>query len=123
MRLRRVTEILANIVVIVSGVALTYALITRYWNPNGQTPSPPILAIKSGESVPELQGIKWSDSPQTLVMAMAPGCEFCKMSMPLYNRLADASKGREIPWVGDRVPRSLHFYEQKSVNSFGPFWT
>lgn len=90
-------EVLANVAVIVTSVVLCSVLAKKYFF----TAKPAVAAAPSAPSLPvnarnsalqpgtkiSLPGIDWSQSNQTLVLALSTTCHFCTESAPLYQVL------------------------------------
>jgi hypothetical protein len=79
----------ANVVVIVVGVLVSFAIIRGYFLP----PSPAALAPAKGQKMPGIPGINWASHRSTLLLIMRKGCHYCEDSVPFYQRLAESAKG------------------------------
>lgn len=55
----------------------------------------------------KVEGVDWSQSEQTYVLALNKDCVFCKVSAPLYRRLVEESARREGVRVIALLPHSV----------------
>lgn len=96
MKLSKHLETVTNLVVLIVALVLVWVLTTRYLIPNFTGSRSSAAAVRVGDKLADIPGFKWPDSQQTLVMALAPGCDFCTLSMPFYRRIAEAASRKEL---------------------------
>ena len=93
----RKIETAANVAIILVALVAGAALIKRYFlsdPPRSAEPTPaagkqPIVGTQLN-----LEGVDWTKSRQTLLLALAKGCHFCRESAPFYRKLAQETSGR-----------------------------
>lgn len=66
-----------------------------------RTARPSAPAYSDGERMDAVPGVDFSESRQTLVLAVQENCGYCKASVPFYHRLTSALKGS--PTAGTRL--------------------
>jgi len=76
----------ANLAVFVAAVAVLWLALNRT---NGNN-SPPMYAV--GERIDQIGQVDFQKSPKTLVMYLREDCEYCRRSLPFYQRLASAAR-------------------------------
>lgn len=85
-------ELLANVAIIVVALLLSAVLVKNYL-PAGSARADGGAAanglVNAGAKL-SLQGVDWSRSDQTLVLALSNSCHFCSESGPFYQRLAQS---------------------------------
>jgi|RhiMethySRZTD1v2_1073278.scaffolds.fasta_scaffold355331_2 hypothetical protein len=78
-------NILANITIIIVGMIMVSLLVKRqFFRETKVAPN----KVQIGTRFP-LQGVKWDQSDQTLLLAIAEKCHFCTESAPFYRKLAE----------------------------------
>lgn len=84
-------EVITSIaVLIVSAVVLATFALNYYrarWPPTQLQ-----AGLQKGVALPPLQALNYSDSPQTLLVALNTRCEYCTASVPFYNQLAELQR-------------------------------
>ena len=118
-KLRRYLEISSNIAVLVVSVFLLFSYARIYFAIS------PEIKLQSGiqreRKLPEIPGLEYSRSDQTLLIALSPGCEFCSESIPFYKRLIkDQNKGGKLIRVIGLFPFSegdaRQYIQQENLN-------
>lgn len=92
---RSIADSVSTIVVIVTGLVICFVLIRDQvteirHNANDLAENP----VRVGSVLPPVNGVKWSDSPETLVIAMQVGCHFCQESAPFYRQLVEEQRAK-----------------------------
>jgi len=77
-------ESVTNIAILIAAVIASVVLVRNYLLSGPGPGLPPQIAV--GEKFP-LADIDWKGNGNTLVLALAPGCESCSESAPFYRRL------------------------------------
>jgi hypothetical protein len=93
----RKIETAANVAIILVALVAGSVLIKRHFlggPPHAAEPTPapgkqPIVGTRLN-----LEGVDWTKSKQTLLLALAKGCHFCSESAPFYRKLAEETSGR-----------------------------
>jgi hypothetical protein len=93
----RKIETAANIAIILVALVAGSVLIKRHFlagPPHSAEPTPapgkqPIVGTRLN-----LEGVDWTKSKQTLLLALSKGCHFCSESAPFYRKLAEEASGR-----------------------------
>lgn len=88
---RRNLEILTNLAVLISCVAVAALLIRSRTTASSYPPQGLASAIPSGivrgDTFPAIAGVKYDATDRTLILALNTGCHFCQESVPFYKRL------------------------------------
>lgn len=93
--LPRSIEVCANIAIIIVAIAVVTVLVRRYLSPTeAPAPARQASAPAKGSKI-EVDGIDWSQSETTLVLALKKGCRFCTESAAFYQRLAQQAVDRK----------------------------
>jgi hypothetical protein len=88
-------ELIANVAIIITALLLCTVVAKRYLLPgNNVAPAPANEEVRVGTKV-SLPDVNWTQSKQTLLLALSEGCHFCAESAPFYQRLAREAGGRE----------------------------
>ena len=77
-------ESVTNIAILTAAVIASVVLVRNYLLSGSGPGLPPQIA--AGEKFP-LTDVDWKGNGNTLVLALAPGCESCSESAPFYRRL------------------------------------
>ena len=77
-------ESVTNIAILIAAVIASAVLVRNYFLSGPGPGLPPQIAV--GEKFP-LADVDWKGNGNTLVLALAPGCESCSESAPFYRRL------------------------------------
>ena len=77
-------ESVTNIAILIAAVIASAVLVRNYFLSGPGSGLPPQIAV--GEKFP-LADVDWKGNGNTLVLALAPGCESCSESAPFYRRL------------------------------------
>lgn len=80
-------DLIANIAVIVTSVALLGFLGNWWWMSHHASAGPQARALV-GSSI-KLTGVDFSQKEKTLLMAISSNCHFCRDSEPFYRQLAE----------------------------------
>ncbi len=86
-KLKDILDVTTNIVVVLFAVVAIGVLVKNYFAPQGVKTS---AAIKKGSFFPEIAGVDYKQTPQTLILALNVDCRYCTRSVPFYNSLAEA---------------------------------
>lgn len=78
-------ESVTNIAILIAAVIAIVVLVRNYLLSGAEPGLPPQIAV--GEKFP-LENVDWKGNGNTLVLALAPGCESCSESAPFYRRLS-----------------------------------
>ena len=87
-RLKNILDVTTNIVVVLFAVVAIGVLVKNYFAPQGVKTS----VVKKGSVFPEIAGIDYRATPQTLILALNVDCRYCTRSVPFYNSLAAAQE-------------------------------
>ena len=79
-------ELTANISVIVSAVLFCFVFLSNYILPSHTGEKHQVTGRAEGTTL-KLDGVKWQDHKQSLVMAISTHCSYCIRSIPFYQRL------------------------------------
>lgn len=86
-KFKHTLEIVTNIAVLAVAILIIWTFIGSYFT---RRSLPPLQSgLQKGMPFTQLPGISYSDSPQTLIVAMNTQCHYCKESIPFYRRLAE----------------------------------
>src|SRR5690348_8167408 len=88
-RLKSILDVTTNVVVVLFAVVAIGVLVKNYFAPQGVKTS---VTIRKGSVFPEIAGIDYRATPQTLILALNVDCRYCTRSVPFYNSLATAQK-------------------------------
>ena len=117
--LRRRTETVANVVLIICGSLFCVFLVKNYLlgkNQQSQSPDRPSLV---GKSLPAVN-IDWAKNGQTLLVVLQRGCHFCDESTPFYQRLtkefATKPKPQLVAVMSDSPDEIKKYLEDKKVD-------
>ncbi len=84
-------ETLANLMIVITGAAVTTLFVSRVIAENRQAPSPAPVTYRVGEKLAAAGApVDFSKAPQTLVVVLSSQCHFCTESVPLYHDLLKA---------------------------------
>lgn len=98
--LRKITDIMANVVIIVVGLLVVFLGLSGGLVGSLKSSRSVFSQLSVGDTLPAPHGLDWSSSEHTLVLALAPDCDFCRQNLPLYKRLTiDANDGRALRCV------------------------
>lgn len=107
-------EMIANLVIIVTGISATAFLANRYFD----GPDAPALqrdVYQPGELLAADLPIRVSDAERTLLVVVNSRCSFCTASMPFYRRLVkEHAGGAQIAVVGTEPLATLQEYIVKN---------
>lgn len=78
-------ETVANIAIVLVALIASAVLVRNYLLSGPGPGLPPQIAV--GEKFP-LADVDWKGNGNTLVLALAPGCDSCSESAPFYRRLS-----------------------------------
>lgn len=112
-------EVAANVAIIAVALLLGGVLVKRYLLPDATADGQSATAesLKPGTKL-SLPGVDWSQSRQTLVMALSTNCHFCTESAPFYQRLVqEKSKHNDVRLLAV-LPQSVE-ESQKYLNEHG----
>lgn len=84
-RLYQVVQLLANVAVIVAGVAVVLLMHQRIGSDTQKGPE----TYAVGEPMDALEGIDFTSADQTLVLALREDCVFCQQSIGFYKSISD----------------------------------
>ena len=103
-------ELLANLAIIAIALLLGIVLVKQYLlrgTPPALPAAPAEAGIRPGTKL-ELPGIDWTQSQQTLVLALSEGCRFCTESAGFYQRLAkEKARGEDSPRLIAVLPQEV----------------
>lgn len=89
---KKYLEIATNVAVLL--VAVTFLSILA-WNYFARQTQPRLqTGLQRDQILPQAHGISYSDSPQTLLIAINTNCAYCTQSVSFYNRLVNIQRGR-----------------------------
>jgi hypothetical protein len=77
-------ETVTNVAIVMVAVIASAVLVKNYLLAGSGRGRPPQIAV--GEKF-SLTGVEWQANGNTLVVALAPGCDSCSESAPFYRRL------------------------------------
>jgi thioredoxin-related protein len=83
--MRKILEITLNVLVIVVGVAVLFALGSAYLRGPGEAPQ----AVSPGTQLSAVAELKLAPAKQTLLMFLRKDCHFCEESAGFYRRLEE----------------------------------
>lgn len=96
-KIKSYIEVATNVAVLLAAVTVVAFFAYSYFAP---PPSPVRLqtGLQKGQVLPQIEGLDYSKSPQTLLIAMNTKCKFCTSSVPFYNQLVEKQKqsGKEV---------------------------
>ncbi|HEX8070987.1 MAG TPA: hypothetical protein VF546_13610 [Pyrinomonadaceae bacterium] len=87
--IRKLTDLLANLAIIVVAILLSVVLVKNYLlhnPPLNNSPAPQGVETRVGERL-ALSGVEWSKNGRTLLLALSTTCHFCSDSAPFYRQL------------------------------------
>jgi hypothetical protein len=85
-RLTKYIEVSSNVAVLVVAMALLGAIISTSWL--GRTGKAKFEdGLRKGQVLAHLPSIDYDAKPQTLVLVQSTTCNYCKESLPFYQRL------------------------------------
>ena len=96
-------DIVTNIAIVMVAVIASAVLVRNYLLSRGGRDLPPQIAV--GEKF-SLTGVDWEGYGNTLVLALAPGCDSCSESAPFYRRLT-AELPRQRVHITAVLPESV----------------
>ena len=85
-------EVASNVAIIVVALLLGVTLIRYYFFPNRVDSHQGIIP---GTRI-DVQGIDWTKSDRTLLLALQKGCHFCTESAPFYQKLVSQALMRKV---------------------------
>jgi thiol-disulfide isomerase/thioredoxin len=96
MTVKNKLEAVANVAVILTALAVGCVAIMRYVATQYVRHS-----VAAGDTLASIPGLEWNQHRRTLVLALNTGCHYCKDSVPLYQKLADAQrpKSRDLKLI------------------------
>lgn len=112
-------ELVTNIAVLLIALVVLGNFAWHYLSPK------PRLRLQSGlqkgDPFPELQSIDYSNSPQTLLIAISSRCEFCSESVPFYKQVSDAglessNSTRIVAVFPDPEDEARQYIQQKHLS-------
>jgi Redoxin len=89
--LARITEVAANIAIVVVAVVVVAVLAKQYLWPRQPPKAPPGIAAGTKLSIAD---VDWAHNGATLIVALQKGCHFCSESAPFYQRLVNDTKDK-----------------------------
>lgn len=96
-RMKSFLERTTNIAVLFVALIFIGVLAASFWG--AQTETKQLTAgLQKYQTLPQVPGIDYKNTSQTLLIAMNSDCDFCQESLPFYNRLAvlKQEKGNNI---------------------------
>lgn len=87
----RKLEIMSNVAIIVLCATVSGVLIKRWFLPPPTVQ--PVPAVSKGESLDLPAALAAGEAERVVIVALAPGCGFCKESMPFYRTLGKRRQG------------------------------
>ena len=88
----RLLELVSNAAIVLLAVTTCYVLVTRFvLRPDTATN----YDIGKGTRL-SVRGIDWTQADRTLVLALDKNCEFCKESVPFYQKLSALRSGTAL---------------------------
>jgi thioredoxin-related protein len=99
-KLHKRLELLSNVAIVIVALLLAVVLVKRYL----LAPAEP-REVTAGDRI-SIANVDFSKSKQTLLIALSPGCHFCKDSSPFYQRIASNTSGRDDLQVIAVLPQS-----------------
>ena len=84
-KLLRVTEVAANIAIVIVALVVVGVLVKQYWG-RRQPAKPPAIAAGTKMTIAD---VDWAKNGSTLIVALQKGCHFCSESAPFYQRLVN----------------------------------
>jgi peroxiredoxin len=106
-------EVATNVAILCAFVLVASLAAKRLWEPSSSVSSGPSVGTKVS-----LQGIDWSTSKQSVVLALNTGCHFCSESADFYRRLvssADRKETRVLALLPQPVSDSRAYLEKLGV--------
>lgn len=79
--LRHAVEVAANVVIVVLGLVITVVIVHNY-SSSGRSRTAALIG-----KVPVVDGVDWTRSKKTLILAVSERCHWCISSVPFYKRL------------------------------------
>lgn len=112
-KLSRAVEIGSNIAIIVVAIAVVLVLAKQYLFPGAAVPPAPQRAAGPAKGTKlAVDGVDWSQSETTLVLALKKGCHFCTESAGFYQKLAQQTVGQKSVHLVAVLPDSLEDAKQ-----------
>jgi peroxiredoxin len=106
-------EVATNIAILCAFLMVAGLAAKRFWSPSPSGPREPTI----GEKV-SLQGVDWSSSGRSLVLALSTGCHFCSESAEFYQRLVPSALNAGVQVVAvlpQPIPDSRSYLEKLGV--------
>jgi thioredoxin-related protein len=88
-KLKATLDVMTNVVVVLFAVVAIGVLVKNYLAPRANKTS---IAITKGTVFPDIAGVDYRQSAQTLVLALNVDCRYCSRSVSFYNSLAEAQR-------------------------------
>jgi thioredoxin-related protein len=117
---RRLTEIAANIVLIMVASLLCVFLVKNYVLSSPKNPSPRSNRPSMVGNRLSAGDIEWAKSGETLLLVLQKGCHFCDESAPFYQRLTNVLSNKPKTHIVAVFPSSLeenrHYLQDKKID-------
>jgi hypothetical protein len=85
-------ETIANLTIVITGVAMTALLVSRFVAERQQPPPPISRQYQVGEKMAAGFPVDFSSSAQTLLLVLSSRCHYCSESVPFYRDVLDAHR-------------------------------
>jgi hypothetical protein len=78
-KLKDILDVTTNVVVVVFAVVAIGVLVKNYFAPQSAKPN---VVMTKGSIFPEIAGVDYKQSPETLILALNVDCRYCTRSVP-----------------------------------------
>jgi hypothetical protein len=92
-------ETTVNVCLITTCILVSVAAGKRLWSGDPATSTAGSTGYKLGDTLPTLEGVRFTDKPKTLLLVVSSRCKFCTDSMPFYAKLSAARRASAFQFV------------------------